>query len=95
MAEEPKPELEWNRESAELAYAIIARYVDHVQISGMLIAILANAVGEERLKPLAQSEYYQSYMASRRLLAEAREDLERLTRLIERTREQEGLAQEG
>ena len=34
-------------------------------------------------------EYWQSYMAGRRSLAEARNDIERLTKLIERTRGRE------
>ena len=82
---EPKPELaEFDLEAAELAYSVIARYVDHTQIAGLVIAQLASRLGEEGVKPIAQGEYWQGYMASRRLLNEAKEDLERLTRLIER-----------
>ena len=82
---EPKPELaELSVEALELAYTIIARYVDHAQISGLVIAQLAARLGEEGVKPLAQSEYWQGYMASRRILADAKEEIERLTRLLER-----------
>src|SRR5262245_20632564 len=80
-------EMEWNLESAELAYGVIARYVEHTQVSGIIIALLASALGEERVKPIAASEYWQSYMASKRSIADARQDVERLTALIERMRE--------
>ncbi len=80
-------ESEWNLESAELAYGVIARYVDYAQVSGIIIALLASALGEERVKPIAASEYWQSYMASKRSIADAKPDIERLTALIERMRE--------
>jgi hypothetical protein len=84
----PEAEPEWNLESAELAYGVIARYVEHTQVSGIIIALLASALGEERVKPIAASEYWQSYMASKHSIADARPDVERLTALIERMREE-------
>jgi hypothetical protein len=84
----PEAELEWSLESAELAYSVIARYVEHTQVSGIIIALLASALGEERVKPIAASEYWQSYMASKRSIADAKHDVERLTALIERMREE-------
>jgi hypothetical protein len=82
--EDPK----WDLESAEVAYTVIASYVDHAQISGILIAMLASALGEERLKPIVQSEYWQNYLASKRSIAEARKDIERLTAMIEKMRQE-------
>lgn len=82
-------ELEWGIESAELAYSVIASYVEHTQISGMVIALLASALGEERIKPIAQSEYWQSYMSGKRTLAEAKANIDRLTEMIERMRGRE------
>ena len=79
-------DLEWNMESAELAYGVIARYVEHTQVSGIIIALLASALGEDRIKSVAASEYWQSYMASKRSIADAKQDVERLTALIERMR---------
>ncbi|NBO63614.1 MAG: hypothetical protein EBU88_01965 [Acidobacteria bacterium] len=79
-------ELDWDVDSAELAYGVIARYVDHTQISGMVIALLASALGEERLKPLTQSEYWQAYLAGRRSLVEAKGEIDQLTQMIERMR---------
>ena len=85
----PKPELTGlDLETAELFYTIISRYVDHTQISGLVIAQLAARLGEEGVKPIAQGEYWQGYMASRRFLNDAKEDIERLTRLIERMQQE-------
>jgi hypothetical protein len=80
-------ESEWSLESAELAYGVIARYVEHAQVSGIIIAMLAGALGEERVKSIAASEYWLKYMASKRSIADAKQDVERLTELIERMRE--------
>jgi hypothetical protein len=82
--EDPRRDLE----SVEVAYSVIARYVDHAQVSGLLIAMLASALGEERLRPIAQSEYWQNYLASKRSIAEARDDIERLTAMIEKMRQE-------
>jgi len=88
MAEQDQAELGWNLSSAEMAYSVIARYVEHTQISGLLIALLASALGEEAVKPVVQSEPWQLYLASKRALEEARREIEELTKLIERMREQ-------
>jgi hypothetical protein len=85
---QPGSELEWNLESAELAYGVIARYVEHAQVSGIIIALMASALGEERVKSIAASEYWQSYMTSKHSIAGAKPDVERLTALIERMREE-------
>ena len=87
MEEQNKTELEWNLESAEMAYSVIARYVEHAQISGILIAVLASALGEDRVKPIVDSGHWQSFMASKHELADAKADIERLTELIEEMRQ--------
>jgi len=89
-ADQIQAESEWSLESAEIAYRVIARYVEHTNISGMIIALLAGAVGEERLKPIAQSPYWQSYLASKRAITEAKEDIERLTRMLNEKHETKG-----
>ncbi len=88
MEETTQPELDWNLESAELAYSVIARYVEHTQVSGIIIALLASALGEERVGSIAQSEYWQSYMASKHSITDAKADIERLTAMIERMQHQ-------
>jgi hypothetical protein len=57
--------------AAQLAYRAIALYIEHTQIAGLLVARLASEVGEARLKPIAESGLWQSYMA---VAAEARND---------------------
>lgn len=84
--EDQKTELEWKLESAEMAYSVIARYVEHTQVSGILIAVLASALGEERLSPIVESGHWQSFMASKHELADAKADIESLTVLIEKMR---------
>ena len=90
MAEEtktPKPELtEYDRATVELAYEIISRYVDHTQLAGLVIGTMAARLGEEGVKPIAQSDYWQGYMASRRQLLDAKDDIERLSRLLDGNR---------
>ncbi|HMV50198.1 MAG TPA: hypothetical protein PLD20_18100 [Blastocatellia bacterium] len=86
--EEQNAELKWNLESAETAYSVIARYVEHTQISGILIAVLASALGEERVKPIVESGHWQGYMASKREITEAKNDIEKLTALIEQMRQE-------
>jgi hypothetical protein len=88
MDDAAQPDPEWNLESAELAYRVIARYVEHTQISGIVIALMASALGEERIGGIAQSEYWQHYMASKHALTEARTDVERLTALLDRMQQQ-------
>jgi hypothetical protein len=85
---DPEPELEWGLESAELAYSVIARYVEHTEVSGMMIALLASTIGEEKLKSIAQSEYWQGYLASKRSISGAKQEIDRLTALIERMRQE-------
>jgi len=75
-------------ESAELAYSVIARYVEHTQISGVLIAVMASALGEERVAPIVESGHWQSFMASKREIADAKGDIERLTKMLDRMRRQ-------
>jgi len=80
-------ESNWNLETAEAAYVVISRYVEHTQASGFIIAMLAGALGEERLEFLVQSEHWQKYMASRRELEASKEDIQKLAELIERQRQ--------
>lgn len=89
LIEDVSGEMIWGIDSAETAYSVIARYVEHTQISGMVIALLASALGEEKVKPLADNEYWQAYVAGRRNLAEAKNDIDRMTRMIEKMRERQ------
>ena len=77
----------WDLEAAETAYTVIASYVGHTQISGIIIALLASHIGEERLKPLVESEHWKNYMGSKRELEAAQADIQTLTKMIEEMRE--------
>jgi hypothetical protein len=80
---------EWNLNSAERAFLALSHYVDHAQVSGLVIALLAGQLGEEKLKPLLESDYWRDYQESRHGLIECRYDVERLGQLIDRMREKE------
>lgn len=80
---------EWTLESAQNAYGAIAALLEHIQISGLIIASLAHAIGEEKLKEIVQSEPWQLYMSSKRQLEAARSKIRTLTELIERNRPQQ------
>jgi len=82
-AENQEAPLEWNLDSAETAYSVIARYVEHTQVSGIIIALLAGALGEEKVKFIVQTEHWQRYMASKRALEAAQSDIQKLTELID------------
>ena len=65
-------------EAAETAYTVIASYVEHTQISGIIIALLASHIGEERLKPLVESEHWKNYTHNRkRMLTRMRQSCAR------------------
>ncbi len=81
-----EPESNWNLATAESAYLVISRYVEHTQVSGIIIAMLAGAVGEEKLDFLVNSEYWQKYLASKRELEASQEDIQTLSEIIERLR---------
>jgi hypothetical protein len=76
----------WNQEMAENAYSAVAICLEHIQISGLLIASLAHAVGEEKLRQIVQSEPWQLYLASKRQLEEARQKIAPLTQLLDKHR---------
>lgn len=76
----------WNLASAEMAYSALATCLEHIQISGLVIAALAHSAGEDKLKGIVQSEPWQLYMASKRELEAARKKISALTELIDRTR---------
>ena len=78
---------EWNLKSAEQAFLALSHYVDHAQVSGLVIALLAGQLGEEKLKPLLDSDYWREYQESRHRLLACREDVERLGEMIDRMRE--------
>lgn len=82
-----EPDNNWNLAAAESAYIVISRYVEHAQISGFIIAMLAAALGEEKLEFLVNSEHWQKYLASKRELDASQEDIQNLAEVIDRLRQ--------
>ena len=79
-------EKQFDLDAAETAYAVIASYVEHTQIAGIILAMLAGALGEEKLKVLVETEHWKNYMASKRTLEAAKEDIEKLSQIIAQLR---------
>lgn len=98
MSDETKPSqpelTDFNLAAAQLAFRVISHYVDHTQIAGIIIGVMAARLGEEGVRPIAQSEYWQGYMSSKRQLNEAKDDIERLARLLERMQAEQNSAAE-
>jgi len=87
MTDDSEREFEdWSLESAEAALVALSTYVEHAQISGMIIAALASNMSEDKLKSLVESDYWKNYQQSRHALESSQKDIERLARLIDRMR---------
>ncbi|MBK6799577.1 MAG: hypothetical protein IPG76_23105 [Acidobacteria bacterium] len=87
MAEDPlkteeqtNVDLEWNSDSAELAYSVIARYVEHTQVSCIIIALMVNmpsAKKNQTLLPTANTG--RVIWSANASITEAKLDVDRLT----------------
>jgi formate dehydrogenase assembly factor FdhD len=64
-------------EQARLAYSIIQSLLEHTRVTGDLVALMAQALGEETLEALTNTPHWAAYMDSRRALERTREDVER------------------
>ncbi len=80
-------------EQARLAYSIIQSLLDHTRVTGDLVALMAQALGEETLEALTNTPHWAAYLDSRRALERTREDVERFaaewTRMAEKGRQNE------
>ena len=74
-------------EQARLAYTIIQALLEHTRVTQDLIALMAQALGEETQDALVNTPHWAAYMDSRRVLERTREDVEKFaevwTRLAE------------
>ncbi|PYS80759.1 MAG: hypothetical protein DMF67_19255 [Acidobacteria bacterium] len=74
-------------EQARLAYTIIQALLEHTRVTQDLVALMAQALGEETQEALVNTPHWAAYMDSRRTLERAREDVEKFaevwTRLAE------------
>jgi len=74
-------------EQARLAYTIIQALLEHTRVTQDLVALMAQALGEETQEALVNTPHWAAYMESRRVLERTREDVEKFaevwTRLAE------------
>lgn len=74
-------------EQARLAYTIIQALLEHTRVTQDLVALMAQALGEETQEALVNTPHWTAYMDSRRVLERTREDVEKFaevwTRLAE------------
>ncbi len=74
-------------EQARLAYTIIQALLEHTRVTQDLVALMAQALGEETQEALVNTPHWAAYMESRRALERTRADVEKFaevwTRLAE------------
>ncbi len=77
-------------EQARLAYTIIESLLEHTRVLSDLVALMAQALGEETADALTQTPHWSAYMESRRALETTRTDLERFTEVWTKLAEGKG-----
>jgi hypothetical protein len=74
-------------EQARLAYTIIQALLEHTRVTQDLVALMAQALGEDVQEALVNTPHWAAYMDSRRALERTRADVEKFaevwTRLAE------------
>ena len=74
-------------EQARLAYTIIQALLEHTRVTQDLVALMAQALGEDVQEALVNTPHWAAYMDSRRVLERTRDDVEKFaevwTRLAE------------
>ncbi|HEX8723149.1 MAG TPA: hypothetical protein VF736_21205 [Pyrinomonadaceae bacterium] len=74
-------------EQARLAYNIIQALLEHTRVTQDLVALMAQALGDETQEALVNTPHWAAYMDSRRVLEHTRADVEKFaevwTRLAE------------
>ncbi|HLM56016.1 MAG TPA: hypothetical protein VK422_07775 [Pyrinomonadaceae bacterium] len=66
-------------EQARLAYNIIQALLEHTRVTQDLVALMAQALGEDTQEALTNTPHWAAYMDSRRVLERTRPDLEKFT----------------
>jgi hypothetical protein len=64
-------------EQARLAYTIIQALLEHTRVTQDLVALMAQALGEDVQEALVNTPHWAAYMDSRRALERTREDVEK------------------
>ncbi len=75
-------------EQARLAYSIIQTLLEHTRVTGDLVALMAQALGEEVQEALVNTPHWAAYMDSRRVLEQTRKDVETFAQVWTRLAEE-------
>ena len=75
-------------EQARLAYAIIAALLEHTRVTQDLVALMAQALGDETQEALVNTPHWAAYMDSRRVLEHTRQDVEKFAQVWTRLAEE-------
>ena len=75
-------------EQARLAYTIIQALLEHTRVTQDLVALMAQALGEETQDALVNTPHWAAYMDSRRVLEHTRQDVEKFAQVWTRLAEE-------
>ena len=75
-------------EQARLAYNIIQALLEHTRVTQDLVALMAQALGEETQEALVNTPHWAAYMDSRRTLEQTRKDVETFAQVWTRLAEE-------
>jgi hypothetical protein len=75
-------------EQARLAYTIIQALLEHTRVTQDLVALMAQALGEETQEALVNTPHWAAYMDSRRVLERTREDVKKFAEVWTRLGEE-------
>lgn len=78
-----------DRTAMSLAYSIIQGLLEHTRVTSDLVALMAQALGEETAEALTRTPYWAAYLDSRRAMERTREDVERFTQVMTRLTEED------
>ncbi|MBA2340581.1 MAG: hypothetical protein H0V88_09310 [Pyrinomonadaceae bacterium] len=70
--------------AASLAYSIIQSLLEHTRVTSDLVALMAQALGEETAEALTRTPYWAAYLDSRRAMERTREEIEEFTQVMTR-----------
>ena len=75
-------------EQARLAYNIIQALLEHTRVTQDLVALMAQALGDDTQEALVNTPHWAAYMDSRRTLEHTRKDVETFAQVWTRLAEE-------
>jgi len=67
---------------ARLAYSVIQSLLEHTRVTSDLVALMAQALGEDVLEALTVTPHWTAYLESRRALERTREEIEQFSQIM-------------